>query len=444
MILSETLLKITQNLTTMKSLIFILIFSINTSYWINAQQAIKSSSYRKEYFPLPDSMGGWRTLTDNKKVKQVTGIDKAKLDQAFDFVRSTTNNGGLLVVRHGWLVYENYFGKGQRGATPNLASCGKSFTSIAVGILMSERPDLFPNGLDQKVYTTSLMPPEAFPLPDPRMADIKLGQLLTLTAGIRGNNPVYINGETSTIDPVGPDGWFGGVDEYALGIKDGKMGNVPFTTKSLWCDPGGGYSYASASMHIASIMLRHVTGIELEDYIKTHIAKPLGWGPWGYGYKNIPLVTHTLGNGGITLRSTDMLRFCYMLLHEGRWDQQQIVPKEYIQKATKISPYNPHNSPYSLQFKVNSDGNIPELPRDSYSYGGSGGHCFYVVPSLDLIVWKLGGRDEQYSFANTGLSEPQNSLEIIKPINDGQIHDFNRDNIKMMIMVISSIVDEKK
>jgi|SRR5665647_560010 len=428
----------------MKSFILVLILSFSTGHWISAQQKFKSSSAMKEYFPLPDSVGGWRTLTDNKRIKQVTGIDKAKLDQAFNFVRSTTNNGGLLVVRHGWLVYEKYFGKGQREAAPNLASCGKAFTSISVGILMSERPDLFPNGLDHKVYTTALMPPEAFPLPDPRMADIKLGQLLTHTAGIRGNNPVYVNGKTSTIDPVGPDGWFGGVDDYSLGIKDGKMGSVPFTTKTLWCEPGGGYSYASASVHNASIMLRHVSGMELEDYIKSHIARPLGWGIWGYGYKNAALVTHTPGNGGIALRSTDMLRFCYMLLHEGRWNQQQIVPKGYIQMATKISPYNPHYSSYSLQFKVNSDGNIPELPRDSYSWGGSGNYCFYVVPSLDLIVWKLGGRDDQYSYANTGLTEPAKLSEVIKPINDGQKHDFHGDNTKMIMMVISSIVDEKK
>ena len=428
----------------MKSFILVFILSFITGHWISAQQTFKSPSARKEYFPLPDSVGGWRTLTDNKTIRQVTGIDKVKLDQVFDFIRSTTNNGGLLVIRHGWLVYEKYFGKGQREATPNLASCGKAFTSISVGILMSERPDLFPDGLEQKVYTTTLMPPEAFPLPDPRMADIKLGQLLTHTSGIRGNNPVYVFGKTSTIDPVGPDGWFSDVDDYSLGLKDGKMGNIPFSTKKLWCEPGGGFSYATAAMHNASIMLRHVTGIELQDYIESHLARPLGWSRWGYGNKNQPLLTHTPGGGGIALRSTDILRFCYMLLHEGRWNQQQIVPKEYIQNATKTSPYNPHYPYYSLQFKVNSDGYIPELPRDSYSWGGSGGYCFWVVPSLDLIVWKLGGRDDQYSFANTGLPEPPKLSDAIKPINDGQVHDGKIDDIKMIIMAISSIVDEKK
>lgn len=422
----------------MRSLLVLILFPF-TVHLISAQPTFKSSSGSKEYFPLPDSVGGWRSLTDDKKIKQVTGIDKAKLDQAFDFVRSTTNNGGLLVVRHGWLVYEKYFGKGGHDAAPNLASCGKSFTSVAIGILMSERSDLFPDGLDQKVYTATLMPPEAFPLPDPRMADIKLGQLLAFTAGIRGNNPVYVNGKALKIDPVGPDGWYSMVDEYSLGVKD----NVAFTTKSLWCEPGGGYSYASSSINNASIMLRHVTGIELKDYFESHFARPLGWGRWGFGYKNVPLVIHPGGPGGIALRSSDMLRFCYMLLHGGRWGRQQIVPEEYIQKATKKSPYNSHY-PYSLQFNVNSDLNITELPRDTYWKFGSGGHCFCVVPSLDLIIFKLAGRNDQYSSANTGLPEPIYPSSVIQPINDGQTHNADSDNIKTMIMVINSILNRKK
>src|SRR5690606_38202138 len=103
--------------------------------------------------------------------------------------------------------------------------------------------------------------------------------------------------------------------------------------------------------------------------------------------------------------STDMLRFCYLLLHEGQWGDQQLVPAWYVRHATRESPYNPH-FPYSLQFRVNSGGAISSLPRYAFWKAGSGGHCLYIVPSLDLIVWKLGGRDGQYSHSNTGLPEP--------------------------------------
>lgn len=330
------------------------------------------------------------------------GADKHKLDEAFDYVQTTAKNGGLLVLHKGWLVYERYFGKGHRDALCNLASCGKSFTSIAVGILMAERPELFPHGLDQKIFTSRFFPPEALPLSDPRKANIKLGQLLSFSAGIRGNNPSYVEGKEVTITPAGPDGWQAMVDDIALGRRATTDRGQSISAETLWCEPGGGYSYATASIHAASILLRHATGRELKDYVEEKLAKPLGWGRWTFAYKTAKQVTHTPGGGGIALRATDILRFGYLLLNEGRWEERQIVPAEYVRHCRSQSPYNPHY-PYSLQFNVNTRGEIPELPRDAFWKSGSGGHCLYVVPSASLVVWKLGGRDSQYSPADVGL-----------------------------------------
>ena len=60
------------------------------------------------------------------------------------------------------------------------------------------------------------------------------------------------------------------------------------------------------------------------------------------------------------------------------------------------SPYNPH-FPYSLQFDV-------DPANGAFWKHGSGGHALGIGPSLNLIVWKLGGRDGQYSPADTGLN----------------------------------------
>jgi CubicO group peptidase (beta-lactamase class C family) len=357
------------------------------------------------YFPPPDSEGGWRTLRTPDDMRPVAGMDQKKLDEAFEIAAASTKNGGLLVIRNGWLVYERYFGRGHREASPNLASCGKSVTSIAVSILMAEHPDLFPEGLDQKVFTPDYLPPQAFPLSDPAKAEIKLGQLLAFTAGIRGNNPSYINGKEATIDPAGPDGWPALVDEVALGKKDWSDGGQRISAATLWCKPGGGYSYATAAAHIASMIVRHVSGMELQEYVRKRLAEPLGWGRWGYAYRQAKEITHTPGGGGIALRPTDMARFGYLLLREGRWQGRQLVPAEFVRACGRKSPYNPH-SPYSLQFDVNTDGQIRELPRDAFWKSGSGGHVLYVVPSLDLVVWKLGGRDSQYDPENTGLPLP--------------------------------------
>ncbi|MDA1315459.1 MAG: serine hydrolase [Acidobacteria bacterium] len=355
-----------------------------------------------DYFPPPDRQGGWRAPADAAEALRVDHVDQFALDKAFDYIQTTTKNGGLLVARRGRLVYERYFGRAHRDATPNHASVGKSFISIAVGILMAERPELFPDGLGQKVFTPVYFPPKLFPLRDPRMKDIKLGQLLAMSAGIRGNNPGIVHGKQVILDPPGPDGWQGMFDPIVIGAEDAENRGERVTTKTLWVEPGGGYSYATASAHLASIMLRHVSGMELEEYVRRKLAEPLGWGRWGWGYKS-QITDHTPGGGGIAPRPTDMLRFAYLLLREGRWGDRQLVPAAFVRHARSPSPYNPHFD-YSLQFDVNGNGQWRGIPRDAFWKTGSGGFCIYIVPSLDLVVFKMGGRDDQYSPENTQMA----------------------------------------
>src|SRR5580658_10500897 len=100
------------------------------------------------YFPPPDKDGGWRTLSDPAKVRAIAGMDLSRLDQAFEYEKETSQHGGLVVVRHGYLVYEKYFGKGNREAHPDMASIGKAFTRVACGIMLKEKRGQIPEGLD--------------------------------------------------------------------------------------------------------------------------------------------------------------------------------------------------------------------------------------------------------------------------------------------------------
>src|SRR4051794_25277230 len=109
--------------------------------------ALATAAAGTDYFPPPDASGGWRKLSSKDEFRKLARVDPDKLDAAFEYAKETSQHGGLLVVRNGRLIYERYFGRGDREATPELASCGKAFTSIAVGIGIHEKKDLIPNGL---------------------------------------------------------------------------------------------------------------------------------------------------------------------------------------------------------------------------------------------------------------------------------------------------------
>ncbi len=386
-----------------------------------------------DYFPPPDSAGGWRTLKTAEEIRAKAGLDLGKLQQTWDFTQRCTQNAGLLVVRHGYLVFEGYVGRAQRNVNPDMASTGKAYTSIACGIMLKEFHDKIPDGLDTKVFTEKYLP-EAFPLDDPRKANITLGQLLSMSAGYWGEGgapTAVVMGKASPLKPGR------GQDIHDL---DQSSLRVP-----LWTDPGAGYSYSSPSPHIASIVLRHVTGMELQDYINERLAKPMGWGPWGYClHRGDFLMPHANGAGSTAVHATDALRFGYCLLHGGKWGTQQLVPADYVALCNKPLPYNPH-TPFSLQFENNSDGHVAGAPRDAYYKSGAGGFGIFVVPSLDIVIYKMGGKDNQYDPALTGLPqpEPDHSRDKWEPIprtpfNEGSLG--GDDGLRRVLEMVSAAV----
>jgi hypothetical protein len=56
------------------------------------------------------------------------------------------------------------------------------------------------------------------------------------------------------------------------------------------------------------------------------------FGGWGYGMDRADgtKLEHTPGGTGIALRATDILRFGYLLLRNGYWQGQSLIPADYI------------------------------------------------------------------------------------------------------------------
>ena len=325
------------------------------------------------YFPPSDAEGGWRCATNGQSmIRRRAGLDARRLDQAGEYNQRCSQNAGLLVVRHGWLALERYVGRANREARPDMASTGKAYTSIACGILLQEFAGRFPAGLD-----------------------ITLGHLLCMSGGYTGEGgapTAVVMGRSFPLKPVpGQD----------LRDLDGSSLRC-----AMWTNAGGGYSYSSPEPHIASMVLRRVSGMDLREYIDARLAKPMGWGAWNYCLHrgNITL-PHANGAGSIAVAATDALRFGYCLLQDGRWGNRQLVPSNYIAQCRQMSRFNPH-SPYSLMFEHNADGHVAGAPRDAFWKSGAGGFALIVVPSLDLVIYKMGGNHGQYDPALTRVPQP--------------------------------------
>ncbi len=406
-------------------------------YLLSLFLPIASAALGQDYFPKPDTAGGWRTLTDATAIRKTAGIDLKKLDQAFEYASRSSQHGGLLVVRHGWLVYERYYGRGNRDANPASASVGKAYVSIASGIMLAEKRTAIPDGLDTKVFNAKYLP-ESMPLDDPAKAEITLGQLLSMSAGLHGEgtNPGFVDGVPS-------------VKLAAIPRPSTPLGqDLAALRTPLWTKPGGGYSYASSSPHVASIVLRNLTGMELQDYIDLRLAKPLGWGTWAWARRRGDTVLpHAPGGGDIALRSTDHLRFLYTILKKGRWENKQVIPADYIELCGKPTKWNAH-APMSLMFENNTDGHVAGAPKDAFFKSGGGGYGVIVIPSLDMVIYKMAGDDSQYDPARTGLKQDypyDGSRNNWKPALRSQFSDGpigTDDGVRRVLeMVAAAVID---
>lgn len=335
-----------------------------------------------DYYPPPESAGGWRRCKNNDEVRRLAGMDPEKLNLVGR--ENVALYGGpwdLLVIRHGYIAGEWMGVPAMPQTTFDVWSCTKSATGIAYGLLLDEsRNHRLPG--DRQIDLDSLaysFIPEGHPLTDPAKEKIKLRHLLTMTSGIPGEDHGIIG------IAVRPGG---GEYEFAVGTEPDRFGD---SAARLYAPPGEAWDYSDAAFAHLSLIFFHVAGQEIGEFMKRRVFQPIGiensgWDQQGGGGNIGP---HTNAHSGLRLSARDFGRLGYLLLRGGTWNGKQIVPKWWIDLATRKSQeLNPH---YGYTFWVNSDGDLwPHVPKDAFAFMGYGTNRCYVVPSLDLVVVRLG------------------------------------------------------
>lgn len=131
------------------------------------------------------------------------------------------------------------------------------------------------------------------------------------------------------------------------------------------------------------------------------IRNPIG-GSWSWGYRNFKLPPEAkLGVfgyfTGYEMTPHDMARCGLLWMHYGRWNDKQVVPEQWMRKATAVNADVLANEPeenhrYGLGFWCNDRGKTwPNLPRDSFAANGAGRQHVWVCPSLDLVIVRSPG-----------------------------------------------------
>ncbi len=341
------------------------------------------------YYPPPESSGEWRFIEDSDQVRTLAGMDPEKLDlvlqsQAFHY---GGDQWSIVIVRHGYLVREFHTFNIPIPTRFNIWSGTKSFTGTAWGLLLeASRQNKLANGrkvdLDSPAYPFI---PDGYPLTDSRKEQITIRHLLTMTSGVAGHPSGCVGM---------PMGRGHGAFEHVLGRCPNRHG---YWADKLAANPGTHWEYSDLGLQHLSLAFVNIMGVEMRDFMRERVFAPIGieessWNVLGgRGF----IGPHTNGDSGIYISSRELARFGYLALHNGVWDEQQLIPAWWMELATKASQaMNPN---YGYTWWVNSEGTswpklpmMAGLPRDAFALRGYNANNCYVIPSLDLVVARVG------------------------------------------------------
>ena len=142
--------------------------------------------------------------------------------------------------------------------------------------------------------------------------------------------------------------------------------------------------------HLA-LIFAHIMGREMGAYLQDRVFAPIGiealsWDlQGGSGF----IGPHTNAHTGIHISARELARFGYLALHHGVWNGEQLIPAWWMDMATRSS--QDLNPTYWYTWWVNTTGERwPGLPRDAFALSGYLSNRCYIIPSLDLVVARVG------------------------------------------------------
>ena len=162
-------------------------------------------------------------------------------------------------------------------------------------------------------------------------------------------------------------------------------------------EPGTVMEYNDVRVNVLAYSLTHVWRKPLPMVLKEHLMDKIEasttW-RW-FGYKNawttidgMQMKSVTGGGhsgGGIFISAEDMARFGLLFLNDGNWNGEQIISKEWIQRA--VSPSRPNNN-YGYMWWLNLEGNRqwPGVNEKVFYAAGFGGNFIVIDKENNLVV----------------------------------------------------------
>tara|TARA_S200000501_G_scaffold103026_1_gene96529 strand:- start:2263 stop:3462 length:1200 start_codon:yes stop_codon:yes gene_type:complete len=304
-------------------------------------------------------------------------------DQDLNAALKHFKTDGLLIIKEGEVVYEEYF-NGNSQTTRHISwSVAKSFLSSLVGIAVND-------GLIDDIND-----PITKYLPDFKNTGydgIKIKNILQMSSGVLFNE-----------DYADPNS---DINKFGVAIARGTSFRDFAKTLTKDKEQGTYNHYVSIDSQMLGLLLDKVTGMPLREYLQMHIWEKIGMEDEAYYLADNEDVDLALGGLNATLR--DYAKFGLLYLNKGKWDNEQVVPEAWVDASHAMDL--PHLQPGAGDDLSSSDWGygyqwwVPGFPNTDYTASGVYNQYIYVDPVTETVIAKISSNhrftaEKEYSKA---------------------------------------------
>ena len=319
-----------------------------------------------------DALAYWPDAAWRQARPQDVNSDETKLAGLVTRIRAGDFGAvhGLVIVRKGYVITDEYFGW-NADTIHTMQSVTKSVTSLLTGIAI-DRKLLRGVGEPMTELFSAYAPIANL---DDRKRAMTVRDVLTMRTGFDWNEDVYAGSPLEKLNNLQTD--------WIRFVVDWPMIAAPGTS---WVYNSGGAIALGGGLGIAA-------GMNTADFARQFLLRPIGVtdDKWARGYPD--LLPHM--GGGLYMTTRDLARVGYLVLRNGKWKDQQVVPSAWITESTSRATtpgrqLNGRSFDYGyLWWILPLDGITgASRSRDDVAITASGayGQWLFVVPRYDLVV----------------------------------------------------------
>jgi CubicO group peptidase (beta-lactamase class C family) len=317
----------------------------------------RGTSYR---YHAPTAAGGDLAVGTAKSV----GIDPTRLEAMVGSIlaetgrREDVQTEGVLIQRHGKLVFEEYFW-GQSADNPHIiSSVTKSVTSILTGIAF----DRGAIQLDTPV-TAYLSDPQST-LWGQQGYSITLRNILSMSSGTAWDDSIP-----------------GADNPSAQLLTSTDIAHFAMSHPQIHT-PGTFYNYDNSLPCLTGILDARKLGEPLDRFAEETLFAPLGIG--NYRWTTTP-ADGVMSAGGFSLLPRDMVKIGQLMLQEGRWKGRRVVSAAWVRESTRQQTAA-DQYPYGFYWHLTNSKERHVQTDDGFMGLGQGGQVIAVFPALDMVV----------------------------------------------------------